>query len=131
MDELKVLGFKICPKYSDTLKSTWEAVFRGFQRSLFSLESRVMVTLQQRVDVAQTFVLSNFWYICQVLHLPHVYTKKIESAPSAFIFKGRHKRLKLSELENGKEKGGARAYLCCHQGLMSPVETKPSHHSYN
>ena len=100
VSEMKILGFKICPDYRDTLKCTWEAVVCGFQRSLFAWENRVMSCLQQRVDVAQTFGLSKLWYVAQVLPLLHVYTKKIESALSAFIFKGRQERLKLCELQN-------------------------------
>ena len=106
VSEMKILGFKICPQYSDSLKSMWDGVFRGFQRTLFAWESRVISSLQQRVDVAQIFGLSKLWYTAQVLPLPHSYTKKIESALSAFIFKGRNERLKLCELENSKSQGG-------------------------
>jgi hypothetical protein len=58
------------------------------------------------VKVAQTFALSKLRYAAQVLPLPHAVTKKIESALSSFIFRGRHERLKLAELENPVEGGG-------------------------
>ena len=106
VSEMKILGFRICPKYSNTLKNTWEAVLGGFQRSLFAWESRALNSLQQKVDIAQIFALSKLWHTAQVLPLPHSYTKKIEMSLSAFIFRGRPERLKLSELENRKQMGG-------------------------
>ena len=78
VDMVKVLGFHVCPQYSETLRCTWEAVFQGFQRRLFSWESRLLNTLQQRVAVAQTFALSKLWYVAQLLPLPSALLKKIE-----------------------------------------------------
>ena len=104
--EMKVLGFIVCPQFSDTLCSTWGSVFRGFQRTLFAWESRTLCTLQQLVDVAQIFALSKLWYVAQVLPLPSTVLKKIESSLSNFIFQGMHERIKLSELENTIEQGG-------------------------
>ena len=103
---MKVLGFQVCPQYSDTLRCTWEAVFKGFRSRLFSWESRALNTLQQRVDVSKTFALSKLWYVAQVLPLPTDVLRNIESALSSFIFKGRHERLKLEEIENSVEEGG-------------------------
>ena len=103
---MRVLGFLVCPKYADTLSCSWDAVFRGFQRTLYSWESRTLTTLQQRVKVAQVFALSKLWYVAQVLPLPQGFLRKIESALSAFIFKGRHERLKLADIENTVEEGG-------------------------
>ena len=106
VDEMKILGFRVCPEYTSTQSCTWEAVFRGFQRSLFSWESRAICSLEQKVKVAQTFALSKLWYVAQVLPLPLAYTKKIESALSSFIFRGSPERLKLAELQNPLESGG-------------------------
>ena len=103
---MKVLGLIVCPKYSDTVRLTWEAVLRSLQITLISWGSRSLCTLQQRVQVLQTFALSKLWYAAQVLPLPTNIVKKIESASSAFIFRGRPERLKLAELQNTKEKGG-------------------------
>ena len=46
------------------------------------------------------------WYVAQVLPLPSQVLKKVESACSAFIFRGRAERLKLAEIENTLERGG-------------------------
>ena len=104
--EMKVLGFTVCPQYSDTVRRTWEQVFRGFQKALFSWGSRALYTLHQRVTVLQTFALSKLWYTSQVLPLPTSVVRKIDSASSAFIFRGRPERLKLAELQNQVKKGG-------------------------
>ena len=104
--EMKVLGFVVCPQYSATLQRTWDTVFRGVQRILFSWGSRALGTLQQRVNVLQTFALSKIWYAAQVLPLPPQMVKKIESTASTFIFRGRHEKLKLAELENSHGGGG-------------------------
>ena len=104
--EMKVLGFVVCPEYAGTLKCSWESVFRGFQRTLYSWESRALSTLQQRVKVAKVFALCKLWYVAQVLPLPQAVVRKIESALSSFIFRGRHERLKLDDIENTEEEGG-------------------------
>ena len=104
--EMKIFGFTICPTYKDTVKKTWNRVVRGFEQVLFSWQSRQLETLSQRVQVARTFALSKLYYIAQVLPLPGEHRRKVESRLSSFIFRGRHERLKLCELENNCEKGG-------------------------
>ena len=64
-----------------------------------------MDTLSQRAEVAKTFALSKLYYVAQVLSLNEKYRKQIETSLSNFIFKGRHEKLKLSELENADQDG--------------------------
>jgi hypothetical protein len=104
--EMKIFGFTICPTYQQTLKRTWEKVTSGFENVLFSWQSRQLETLAQRVEVARTFALSKLYYVAQVLPLPVKVTKKINSCLSKFIFRGRHERLQLDELQNSYEQGG-------------------------
>ena len=104
--EMKIFGFTICPTYQQTLKQTWERVLRGFVKVLFSWQSRQLETIAQRVEVTKTFALSKLYYVAQVLPLPNKYRKQIESSLSKFIFRGRHERLKVDELENSCEQGG-------------------------
>ena len=56
--------------------------------------------------MAKTFALSKLFYVAQVLPLPAKISKKINSSLSQFIFRGRHERLRLDELENSSEDGG-------------------------
>ena len=104
--EMKIFGFTICSTYQQTLKKTWERVSRGFEKVLFSWQSRQLETLAQRVEVARIFALSKLYYVAQVLPLPAKFIKKINSSLSKFIFRGRHERLLLAELENRCEDGG-------------------------
>ena len=106
VSEMKIFGFTICPTYKDTATKTWKRVVRGFEQVLFSWESRQLETLSQRVQVVRTFALSKLYYVAQVLPLPAEHRRKVESRISSFVFRGRHERLSLSELENTCENGG-------------------------
>ena len=106
MNEIKILGFVMCPNYQETLKRTWEVVFSGFEKTLFAWGSRSITTLQQHVSVLQKFALSKLWYVAQMLPLPNKVLNKIDSRMSRFIFQGRPERLELSEIENRPEAGG-------------------------
>ena len=127
VNSLDVLGFKVYPKFKDTLKYTWDKVFRGVQKSLFAWECRLLFTLQDRVTVAQTFALSKMWYIAQLLPLPSGIAKKIESAVSSFLFRGRHERLKLSRVATPFSQWWSRTDMCGHQGRISPPPSVPPH----
>ena len=96
----------ILPTYQETLNKTWEKVVRGFEKVLLSWQSRSLETLSQKVDVVKIFALSKLYYVAQVLPLPPKFKARIESCMSKFIFRGRHERLLLSELENDCEQGG-------------------------
>ena len=56
--------------------------------------------------MAKTFALSKLYYVAQVLPLPVKYRKQVNSSLSKFIFRGRHEKLKLDELENSYQQGG-------------------------
>jgi len=58
------------------------------------------------MGVAKMFALSKLYYVAQVFPLPTKFSRRIESSLSKFIFKGRHERLMLSELENSPAQGG-------------------------
>ena len=104
--EMKIFGFTVCQTYQETVTKTLDKVLRGFEQVLFSWQSRQLDTLAQRVQVARTFPMSKLYYIVAVLPLPGKHKREVESKLSKFIFRGRHKRLKLCELENTREKGG-------------------------
>ena len=102
---LKVFCFIICQTYEETVKKTCEKVMIGFQKVVYSWSTRNLDTLSQRAEVAKTFALSKLYYVAQVLSLNEKYRKQIETSLSNFIFKGRHEKLKLSELENADQDG--------------------------
>ena len=92
--------------YQQTVKKTWDRVVGGFEKVLFSWQSRQLETLAQRVEVAKIFALSKLYYVAQVLPISAKFGKQVETSLSRFIFRGRHDRLKLDELENSCEQGG-------------------------
>ena len=104
--KLKIFGFTICQTYQETLKCTWDNVITGFEKVLFSWSTRTLETLNQRVEVAKMFAMSKLYYVSQVLPLSTKMRKRIEKSLSRFIFKGRHERLALSEIENTRGNGG-------------------------
>ena len=106
LSEMKIFGFLICPTNKETLTNTWNKVVEGFEKVLFSWQSRLLDTLIQRVEVAKVFALSKLFYVAQVLPLPDKHRRRVESSLSKFIFNGRHERLRLSELENSPRQGG-------------------------
>ena len=103
---VEVLGFIVCQKFPETQQLTWEKVFCCAEKTLFSWDSRLLFTLQDRVSVVQTYSLSKLWYVAQVLPLTNRMAKKFEKLVSSFIFRGRHERLKLAELQNLPASGG-------------------------
>ena len=84
------------PTYKQTLRQTWERVVRGFQRVLFSWQSKQLETLAQRVEVTRTIALSKLYYVAQVLPLPHEFKRQIDSSLSKFIFQGRQRHERLT-----------------------------------
>ena len=60
----------------------------------------------RKTSVVKIFALSKLYYVAQVLPLPSKFRARIESSVSKFIFRGRHERLSLLELENDCEHGG-------------------------
>ena len=73
---------------------------------IFDLIQNFGLVLILKVEVVKTFALSKLYYVAQVLPLPSKFRARIESSVSKFIFRGRHERLMLSELENDCEQGG-------------------------
>ena len=83
VNEVKVFRLLLTPKYSATLRRTWEEVMQGFRKTIYSWKDRGLDNMFQKAEVVRTFTQSKLWYICQVLPLPNTYTKKIESLREA------------------------------------------------
>ena len=84
--EMKIFGFTICSTYQQTLNKTWDRVVRGFDKVLFSWQSRQLETLAQMVEVAKIFAQSKLYYVAQVLPLSVKNRNKIESSLNRYIF---------------------------------------------
>ena len=62
--------------YQKTLKQIWERVVKGFQRVLFSWQSRHLETMSQWVKVAKIFALSKLYFVAHVLPLSVKYIEQ-------------------------------------------------------
>ena len=106
VEEVKVFGLVLTPKYSSTLRRTWEEVLNGFRKTVYSWSDRGLDSMFKKAEVFLTFAHSKLWYICQVLPLPNTIANKVESMKSSFLFRGKPERLRIEELYNPASKGG-------------------------
>lgn len=51
VEEVKVLGLVLTPKYTSTLRRTWEEVLKGFRNTVFSWRERGLVSMFQKAEV--------------------------------------------------------------------------------
>ena len=79
-----------------------------FRNAIFSWSSRMLSTLQQRVEVIRVFALSRVYYISSILPIKSSMVKKFESLVGKFIWQGsgRILRVALNELKNENLSGG-------------------------
>ena len=129
-DHVKVLGFTISPVFSLTVQLSWDAVLSGMKRTLGSWRTRRLDTLQQRVQVLETFVLSKAWYIAHLLPLATTASTPGLVAPATrlrrliadFLWLGRLRRLAFDECHAKRSAGGLG--LSCPQTRAQSMLTK-------
>ena len=105
---VKIFGVFICDSYSELLNTNWEFRFQKFRNAVFSWSSRMLSTLQQRVEVVRVFALSRVFYISSILPIKSSMIKKFESLIGKFIWQGSGKilRVAIEELKNVHLAGG-------------------------
>ena len=105
---IKIFGVFVCDSYSELLTLNWDFRFKKFSNAIFSWSSRILDTLQQRVEVIRVFALSRVYYISSILPIRSNMVKKFESIMGKFIWKGSGKvlRVALDELKNEHLAGG-------------------------
>ena len=105
---VKIFGVFVCDNYSELLKTNWEFRFEKFRNAIFSWSSRMLSTLQQRVEVIRVFAFSRVFYISSILPIKSSMVKKFESLVGKFIWQGagRILRVALNELKNENLSGG-------------------------
>ncbi len=111
---VKVLGFTISPVFSTTVQLSWDSVLSGLERTLQSWRTRRLETLQQRVQVLETFVLSRAWYIAHLFPMPTSPALIGHTAPATrlrrlvadFLWAGRFRRLAFDECHAKRSAGG-------------------------
>ena len=105
---VKIFGVYICNSYTELLNMNWDFRFQKFRNAIFSWSSRVLGTLQQRVEVIRVFALSRVYYISSILPIKSTMVKKFESLIGKFIWQGsgRILRVAIGELKNDQLSGG-------------------------
>ena len=104
----KIFGIYICDSYEEILEVNWEYRYKKFSDAIFSWSSRILDTLQQRVEVIRVFALSRVYYVAAILPVKPKMVKKFESLMGKFIwnFSGKVLRIALDEIKNDKSAGG-------------------------
>ena len=105
---IKIFGVFVCDSYSELLTLNWDLRFKKFSDAVMSWSSRILDTLQQRVEVIRVFALSRVYYISSILPIGSKMVKKFESLMGKFIWQrsGKVLRVALNELKNTHLSGG-------------------------
>ena len=105
---IKVFGIFIMDSYREMLNSNWAYRLQKFQGTVISWSSRLLLTLQQRIEIIRMFGLSRTYYVASILPIGSGYVKKFEKIIGKFIWRGSSSllRIALDELKNQKSEGG-------------------------
>ena len=108
VDSIKIFGVYVCDSYRKLLTLNWDFRFKNFSDAIYSWSSRILDTLQQRVEVIRVFALSRVYYISSILPIRAAMVKKFESLMGKFIWQGSGKvlRVAIGELKNIHLAGG-------------------------
>ena len=64
------------------------------------------LTMQGRIQISKTFIISQFLFITSSIHIPKKYIVEINRLIFKFIWKNKKERIKRTTLIRNKEKGG-------------------------
>jgi hypothetical protein len=105
---IKIFGIHVCDSYTEMLNMNWDFRFNKFRDAIMSWSSRILTTLQQRVEVIRMFALSRVYYVASILPIKASMVKKFESLMGKFIWQGSGKilRVAIGELKNEHLSGG-------------------------
>ena len=105
---LKIFGIFISNSYQDIVKTNWDFRFKKFSDVIYSWSSRILDTVQQRVEVIRLFALSRVYYVASVLPIAPSLVKKFEALMGKFLwnFSGKILRVAIDEMKNPKLEGG-------------------------
>lgn len=103
---LKVFGIQFTPTTKGTIHESWVKCVQGVRNCIMAWSSRMLPTLNQRIQVIQTFALSKLWYLAQILPIPKKYLLEIEKIVRRFLWLGRLEHLPFEELHGPIREGG-------------------------
>ena len=103
---LKVFGIQFTPTTKGTIHQSWEKCIQGVRNCIMAWSNRMLPTLNQRIQVVQTFALSKIWYLAQVLPIPKKHLLEVEKTVRRFLWLGRLEHLPFDELYGPIKEGG-------------------------
>ena len=107
-DTIEINLVFVCDSYDEMLRLNWDYRYKKFSNVLYSWSSRVLDTLQQRVEVIRMFGLSRVYYVAGILPIKPGMVKKFETLMGKFIWNwsGKILRVSIDEIKNKKLEGG-------------------------
>jgi hypothetical protein len=105
-DSAKIYGVVIAPTFPLTSTLSWDRVVAKFEATLNVWAARRLPTLALRRLALEVYGFSMLWYLAQILPLPTAHHRRIKSAASAFLWRGRLERLAWDELHIEAARGG-------------------------
>ena len=108
VDQVKVFGFFFTNSLRGMIKKNWDYRLRNVQQSLISWSKRFLMSISQRVEVVNTYVLSRVFYIASVLPIPKIISQQIQRSIGKFLWSCSGKLLRVSsdEIKLSKNRGG-------------------------
>lgn len=78
-------------------------------KSILQMWGERNLTMQGRIQIIKTFIISQFMYTCSAIDIPHQFVSAVEAMIFKFIWRGKREKIKRSVLYHGYLTGGLRA----------------------
>ena len=85
---LKVFGIYITPGWDEISNMNLRSQLSKVKVTLWGWDTRVLDTVEERVMVLDTFILSKIWYRAQILPMSDMWVKKFEREIYNFLWWG-------------------------------------------
>ena len=103
---LKILGITYSARTTTTISGTWGAILGKIRGGVQRWKSNRNWTMLGKTKILHTFILSQAWFVAQVLPCPQAIATDIERSMSHYLFHDQVERIQLEKLYRGKEEGG-------------------------
>jgi hypothetical protein len=103
--ELRILGILFKPTICSTATASWKFVTDSIRQQARDVYHRDL-SLIQKVQYANAYLLAKTWHLAQVLPPPPVFVRQINMVLSWFCWKGSIFKVLLSTLRRPKLRGG-------------------------
>lgn len=105
-DRMKILGVTFSADTSVTIMTTWNEILNKMRAGVQRWISDRNWTMLGKIKILHTFILSQAWYVAQVLPCPQRIISEMERSASHYLFNDQVERIQLEQLYKKKEEGG-------------------------